>query len=138
MNGTKNKSIGGKDHTKGQRENDSNKKEAVLRTQIRRECHNRAAEKKRSSCTQESRKRALRGSLGGSRMRHSKAMGAPRQHVRREVRIRVKLPVNYDAISGEVAKQDLRVICGTSCAKAYVPVRRSAERAPCCSMRPEW
>ena len=40
-------------------------------------------------------------------------MGAPRQHIRREVRIGVRLPANHDEIAGEVAQQnvvlDLRV-----------------------------
>ncbi len=49
-------------------------------------------------------------------------MGAPRQHIRREVRIGVGLPANHDEIVGEVAQQnvvlDLRVLCGTSHAKA--------------------
>ena len=44
-------------------------------------------------------------------------MGAPRQHIRREVRIGVRLPANHDEIAGEVAQQnvvlDLRVLCGT-------------------------
>ncbi len=31
-------------------------------------------------------------------------MGAPRQHIRREVRIGVKLPANHDKIAGEVAQ----------------------------------
>ena len=33
-------------------------------------------------------------------------MGAPRQHVRREVRIRVRLPANHGEIAGEVAQQN--------------------------------
>jgi len=62
-------------------------------------------------------------------------MGAPRQHVRREVWVGVRLPANHDEIAGEVAKQnaalDLRVLCGTSHADAHVSVRRSVERAQC-------
>ena len=45
----------------------------------------------------------LRVSSGSSRKRHSKAMGVPRQHVRREVRIGVRLPADQ----GEVAKQNV-------------------------------
>ena len=56
-------------------------------------------------------------------------MGAPRQHIRRKVRIGVRLPANHDEIAGEVAQQnvvlDLRVLCGTSHAEAHVPVRGS-------------
>ena len=62
-------------------------------------------------------------------------MGAPRQHIRREVRIGVRLPANHDEIAGEVAQQnvvlDLRVLCGTSHAEAHVPVRGSVKRVPC-------
>ena len=62
-------------------------------------------------------------------------MGAPRQHVRREVRIGVRLPANHDEIAGEVAEQnvvlDLRVLCGTSHAEAHVPVRGRVKRFPC-------
>ena len=62
-------------------------------------------------------------------------MGAPRQHVRREARIGVRLPANHSDIAGEVAQQsivlDLRVLCGTSHADAHVSVRRSVERAQC-------
>ena len=51
------------------------------------------------------------------RMRHSKAMRAPRRHVRREVGIGMRLPADHDEIAGEVAEQnvvlDLRVLCGT-------------------------
>ena len=67
------------------------------------------------------------------RKRHSKAMRAPRRHVRREVGIGVRLPADHDEIAGEVAEQDaaldLRVHCGTGHAEAHVPVRGSAERA---------
>jgi len=62
-------------------------------------------------------------------------MGAPRQHVQREVRIGVRLPANHDEISSEVATKnvalDLRVLCGTSHAEAHVPVRGSVKRVPC-------
>ena len=62
-------------------------------------------------------------------------MGAPRQHIRRKVRIGVRLPANHDEIAGEVAQQnvvlDLRVLCGTSHAEAHVPVRGSVKRVPC-------
>ena len=62
-------------------------------------------------------------------------MGAPRQHIRRKVRIGVRLPANHDKIAGEVAQQnvvlDLRVLCGTSRAEAHVPLRGSVKRAPC-------
>ena len=62
-------------------------------------------------------------------------MGAPRQHIRRKVRIGVRLPANHDEIAGEVAQQnvvlDLRVLCGTSHTEAHVPVRGSVKRAPC-------
>ena len=34
-------------------------------------------------------------------------MGASRQHVRREVRIGVRLPANHDEIAGEVAQQNV-------------------------------
>ena len=58
-------------------------------------------------------------------------MGAPRQHIRRKVRIGVRLPANHDEIAGEVAQQnvvlDLRVLCGTSHAEAHVPVRGSVK-----------
>ena len=41
-------------------------------------------------------------------------MGAPRQHIRRGVRIGVRLPANHDEIADEVAQQnvvlDLRVL----------------------------
>ena len=63
------------------------------------------------------------------RMRHSKAMRAPRRHVRREVGIGMRLPADNDEIAGEVAKQDvvldLRVLCGTGHAEAHVPVRET-------------
>ena len=61
----------------------------------------------------------------------AKRWGAPRQHIRREVMIGVRLPANHDEIAGdEVAAQqnvvlDLRVLCGTSHAEAHVPVRGS-------------
>ena len=62
-------------------------------------------------------------------------MGAPRQHIRRKVRIGVRLPANHDEIAGEVAQQnvvlDLRVLCGTSHAETHVPVRGSVKRVPC-------
>ena len=62
-------------------------------------------------------------------------MGAPRKHIRRKVRIGVRLPANHDEIAGEVAQQnvvlDLRVLCGTSHAEAHVPVRGSVKRVPC-------
>ncbi len=68
------------------------------------------------------------------RMRHSKAMRAPRQHARREVGIGMRLPADHDEIAGEVAEQDvaldLRVLCGTGRAEAHVPVCGSVERAP--------
>ena len=73
--------------------------------------------------TQKSRELALRGkvrarSSGSSRKRHSKAMGAPRQHVRREVRIGVRMPANHDESAGEVAQKsavlDLRALCRPS------------------------
>ena len=74
-------------------------------------------------------------SSSSSRKRHSKAMGAPRQHIRRKVRIGVRLPANHDEIAGEVAQQnvvlDLRVLCGTSHAEAHVPVRGSVKRNTC-------
>ena len=61
-------------------------------------------------------------------------MGASRQHIRREVRIGVRLPANHDKIAGEVAQQtvvlDLRVLCGSSHAEAHVPVRGSVKRTP--------
>ena len=69
------------------------------------------------------------------RMRHSKAMRAPRRHVRREVGIGMRLPADNDEIAGEVAEQDvvldLRVLCSTGHAEAHVPVRGSVERVPC-------
>ena len=40
-------------------------------------------------------------------MRHSKAMRAPRRHVRREVGIGMRLPADHDEIAGEVAEQDV-------------------------------
>ena len=47
----------------------------------------------------------------------------------------MRLPADHDEIAGEVAQQnvvlDLRVLCGTSHAKAHVPVRGSVKRAPC-------
>ncbi len=60
--------------------------------------------------TQKSRELALRGKVrarspGSSRKRHSKAMEALRQHVRRNVGIGVRLPANHDEIAGEVAQQ---------------------------------
>ena len=65
--------------------------------------------------------------------RRSKAMGAPRQHARREVRIGVRLPANHDETAGEVARQDaaldLRGLCGTS--QAHIPERGSVGRALC-------
>ncbi len=58
--------------------------------------------------------------------RYSKAVRAPRRHVRREVGVGMKLPADHDEIFGEVAEQDaalgLRVFCGISRAKAHVPV----------------
>ncbi len=49
------------------------------------------------------------------RMRHSKAMRAPRRHVRREVGIGMGLQADHAEIAGEVAEQDvvldLRVLC---------------------------
>ena len=71
----------------------------------------------------------------GMRKRHSKAMRAPRRHARREVGFGMRLPADHDEIAGEVAEQsvalDLRVLCGPGHAEARVPVRGSAERAPC-------
>ena len=37
-------------------------------------------------------------------------MGAPRQHIRREVMIRVRLPANHDEIAGEVAQQNVVLV----------------------------
>ena len=40
---------------------------------------------------------------GGTWRRHSKAMRAPRRHVRREVGVGIRLSANFDVIMGEVA-----------------------------------
>ena len=84
---------------------------------------------------QEVRKGAPGGASSGTRKRHSKAMRAPRRHVRREVGIGMRLPADNDEIAGEVAEQDvvldLRVLCGTSHAEAHVPVRGSIKRSLC-------
>jgi hypothetical protein len=50
-------------------------------------------------------KGGARGSSGSLRKRHSKAMGAPRQHARREVRIGVRLPANHDEIADKVLRK---------------------------------
>ena len=72
------------------------------------------------------------GASSGMRMRHIRAIRAPRRHVRREVGIGMMLPADHDEVAGEVARQnfvlDLRVLCGTGTghAEAHVPVRGSA------------
>jgi len=75
---------------RGKMKNDSNKTAEILRTQQRSVGHNRAAQKSEAATLMSS------GSSGSSRKRHSKAVGAPRQHVRREVRIGVRPPANHD------------------------------------------
>ena len=61
-------------------------------------------------------------------------MGAPRQHIRREVRTGVRLPANHDKTAGKVAKKnvvlDLRALCDISHDEARVPVRGSVKRVP--------
>ena len=68
------------------------------------------------------------------RKRHSKAMGAPRRHARRDIWLGMRLPADHDEIAGKVAEKDavldLRVLCGTGQAEANVPVCGSAERVP--------
>ena len=63
----------------------------------------------------------------GMRKRRSKAMRAPRRHVRREVGIGIRLPADHDEIAVEVAEQDaaldLRVLCGIGHAEAHVLVQ---------------
>ena len=78
---------------------------------------------------QGSRKRGTQqrhSALSGMRKRRSKAMRAPRRHVRREVGIGMRLPADHDEFAGEVAEQDvaldLRVLCGTGHTEAHVLV----------------
>ena len=52
------------------------------------------------------------------RMCHSKAMRAPRRHVRREVGIGMRLPADNDEIAGEVAEQDVVLACASFAAPA--------------------
>ena len=69
------------------------------------------------------------------RMRHSKAMRAPRRHVRREVGIGMRLSADHDNIASEVAEQDivldLRFLCGNGHTATHVLVNGSVERVPC-------
>ena len=88
---------------------------------------------------QEVRKGTRRGwASSGMRMRHSKAMRAPRRYVRREVGIGIRLPADHDEVAGEVAEQDVRCRSGPACVlystshtEAHVPVRGSVKRVPC-------
>ncbi len=65
-------------------------------------------------------------------------MGAPRQHIRREVNFGKTLPANHDKTSGEVAKQDR--------SGSVRPLRRQPRRGACsstwkrkaCSMWSKW
>ena len=63
-------------------------------------------------------------------------MGAPRQHIRREVRIALSEKGNGTGRAKSIPKSlgsdvDLRALCGTSHAEAHVPVRGSVKRVPC-------
>jgi hypothetical protein len=55
------------------------------------------AEKKLADHSDCRTKRAPRGPSSSLRRRHSKAMGTPRQHARREVRIGIRLPTNHES-----------------------------------------
>ena len=92
--------------------------------------------------TNESRSRSSRkgetqrhSTSSGMWKRYSKAMRAPRRHVRREVGIGMRLSADHDKIASEVAEQDvvldLRFLCGNGHTETHVLVNGSVERVPC-------